>query len=682
MGLDFQHNILAQHEKEIPNWFKNLVRLWSEGIVNDSDFMSGIKFLVYQGVLKNTLQPIDNDSDQISIPPWFRINAKWWAQQLISESEFINSVQYLIDNNLMHINETKYFYNFQKKQGSDDIIEFVKVEKNNILPFENHTIWLKIYGKIVGSSGKVFLSIKKPDLTEVKLESYVTNNGDFYSLFPITMNAQMGKYQISALHNNEIFDSTSFNVGNDFSSSQNNLAGKITTANPFFFPVLNFTEMKSRQTVDLCSYNQTLDYQMNLDWICHTQETDYVIYQDHQNTYAKNVKTTKIEFSGFDAARIIQSAIDNLTDGGKIFVKQGSYIITHSILLDSNIVLEGEGWNSILLLSENANTEIIKGKKIGIGKIQIKNLQLDGNRENQDEYGIGGHAGIALFESWDTIFDHLYIRNTDGIAIAIATNPVNTKHQTKNQVIINSIIENPKSDGIWFMGNNGIIANNFIENYNDTGIANIRCINCLIDGNIIIGSPLSYGSGIAVASGSENVVVSKNIIVNSNMGILFERVNLPYSGRGVIIDNNHIDNSKGAGIILQHNASNVKIVNNQIHNNGKSGILLTANNTSVSNNAINHNGKDGITIYSSSNILIERNIIKNNGQSANNHYDGIHITGNSTMTTIKDNFLIDDQSVPTQAYGIRINSSTKTFLKNNTFFGNISGEILNRVNKN
>jgi len=55
----------------------------------------------------------------------------------------------------------------------------------------------------------------------------------------------------------------------------------------------------------------------------------YIIFKDGDLIMAKNGRTGQIEFSGSDAATVIQSALDALpTEGGKIFIKEGTYKFT------------------------------------------------------------------------------------------------------------------------------------------------------------------------------------------------------------------------------------------------------------------------------------------------------------------------------------------------------------------
>jgi hypothetical protein len=72
------------------------------------------------------------------------------------------------------------------------------------------------------------------------------------------------------------------------------------------------------------------------------QSYSYVIWTDGTNYYAKNGRTGQIDFSGTDASTVIQNAIFNLPNGGRIFVKSGTYILNKRVVFDKNVAIVGE----------------------------------------------------------------------------------------------------------------------------------------------------------------------------------------------------------------------------------------------------------------------------------------------------------------------------------------------------
>ena len=62
----------------IPDWIKNNAGWWADGQIDDSTFVSGIQWLISNGVV--TIPPTEHGvgSDKV-VPTWIKNNAGWWA---------------------------------------------------------------------------------------------------------------------------------------------------------------------------------------------------------------------------------------------------------------------------------------------------------------------------------------------------------------------------------------------------------------------------------------------------------------------------------------------------------------------------------------------------------------------------------------------------------------------------
>src|SRR3989475_9594238 len=78
-----------------------------------------------------------------------------------------------------------------------------------------------------------------------------------------------------------------------------------------------------------------------------------VYYQD--SFYAQNGNTGIIDFSGTDAATVIQAAIDALTEGGLVVLRRGKYPLTNCIRVGKAIHLLGEK-GSVLKVGDGAHS--------------------------------------------------------------------------------------------------------------------------------------------------------------------------------------------------------------------------------------------------------------------------------------------------------------------------------------
>ena len=90
-------------EPEIPAWIKNNAGWWAGGQIDDDSFVSGIQYLIKEGIMKipPTSQGTGTGSDEI--PGWIKNNAEWWANGLITDNDFVQGIQYLIENGIMKI---------------------------------------------------------------------------------------------------------------------------------------------------------------------------------------------------------------------------------------------------------------------------------------------------------------------------------------------------------------------------------------------------------------------------------------------------------------------------------------------------------------------------------------------------------------------------------------------------
>jgi len=89
-------------EQKIPSWIKNNAEWWAQGAIGDSDFVSGIQYLIKEGIMQipETRQTTTVDGTE-EIPSWIKNNAEWWAQGLISDDDFVKGIQYLVEQGIM-----------------------------------------------------------------------------------------------------------------------------------------------------------------------------------------------------------------------------------------------------------------------------------------------------------------------------------------------------------------------------------------------------------------------------------------------------------------------------------------------------------------------------------------------------------------------------------------------------
>jgi hypothetical protein len=96
--VDFQLNKI-----QIPSYFKNVAVWWSDGLIEDFEFVDGIEYLIAEGIIEipNLSQ---NSSSKNIIPDWVRQNIGWWSDGLTSDTELVNSIQYMVEKGIIQVN--------------------------------------------------------------------------------------------------------------------------------------------------------------------------------------------------------------------------------------------------------------------------------------------------------------------------------------------------------------------------------------------------------------------------------------------------------------------------------------------------------------------------------------------------------------------------------------------------
>jgi len=102
----------------IPLWVKNNAKWWSDGGIEDSDFITGIQFLIDNKIMQ--INPSrGSDMSSQSIPDWVKNNAGWWADGLISDQDFLSGIYFMIQNGIMVINIEKSLEEIEKERSAD-----------------------------------------------------------------------------------------------------------------------------------------------------------------------------------------------------------------------------------------------------------------------------------------------------------------------------------------------------------------------------------------------------------------------------------------------------------------------------------------------------------------------------------------------------------------------------------
>jgi len=329
----------------------------------------------------------------------------------------------------------------------------------------------------------------------------------------------------------------------------------------------------------------------------------------------------------------IQQAIDDLpTDGGKVYIKEGTYIISSRIYIKkSNVTIEGAGDGTILKAADNFHDYMIY---IGDGintyySIFLNNFTIDHN----DTGYSGADVAIVIDDYVHTPhITNLYFKNVGGSGIVITSG--------QEQIIISQCrFVNIFSAAINATAGILFIHDNYFSNCNNTiQLTNVSSAN-------IMNNYFILGEGITgvYCSGSEHYLICNNTFISNNPSTTTYGIYLGGTGKRAVISNNTFKNM-GIAIYLS-STSSCEISNNAIYSCTNYGIYLTQSN----DNIINGN----YIIYAIS-------------------YDGIYFYSQCT------NNIVTGNRITSCKYGIHEKDSTSDYniITSNNCRGNSTGGIL------
>ena len=90
-------------ESTIPDWVRNNAEWWSKGLIEEHDFLSGMQFLINQGIIHVQDLPGTTEPTPAKIPNWVKDTAGWWASEKVSDQDFLLGIGYLVDNGVIKI---------------------------------------------------------------------------------------------------------------------------------------------------------------------------------------------------------------------------------------------------------------------------------------------------------------------------------------------------------------------------------------------------------------------------------------------------------------------------------------------------------------------------------------------------------------------------------------------------
>ena len=355
----------------------------------------------------------------------------------------------------------------------------------------------------------------------------------------------------------------------------------------------------------------------------------------------------------------IQVALDLLKTrgGGTLLIKVGTYEITNTLNLSSNIKLIGDGYNTKLRLGDGADCYLIRDEpsETTTSRPQIKNIRLDGNKDNQSATFQGNLINFSAVRQ--PIVENCWFEDSPWANISC--------NDVSDGIFQNNRVNGGRGHGIVF---DNSCARNFIFNNEFKNIGSA--------GGYDFGRGAVKGYGVYLWNGATKTTVKNNIITDINgFGIIDKGI-----GNNMIVDNilRNIALSDGLEGIKIEGASNDFICKNKIESVGSYGIKLSsANDCIIIGNRVSLSAYEGIYLVNANRNEIKQNRIFDNGRTTASHGISVYVSsGNTQRNIISDNTIYDTAGTQTWAiYEADSAGVDYNVAQNNVTWGHTDGEV-------
>ncbi|MHA1373518.1 MAG: right-handed parallel beta-helix repeat-containing protein, partial [Promethearchaeota archaeon] len=332
-----------------------------------------------------------------------------------------------------------------------------------------------------------------------------------------------------------------------------------------------------------------------------------------------------------------------------------------------------------ILLQQSKNVSVLENEvhnstQTGIYLYQSPNNTISSNfASHNDQYG------IYLYESDDNnlFSNHIWGSRYEALNIVLSNDVIlsnnnvsnNLEHGIYIQMSNNSLVE---SNLVMDNGHNGIhmrdvaysiLLNNIAENNEWRGIYSLTIRNVTIMGNNISNN---HGMGFYINNCNSSKIINNLISNNHNTGFY---INTGYNNN---LSNNILHSNLNTGL-FSYNSKESNIHQNQVYNNSQDGIAVEFSDTMiVSSNQVYNNSRNGCT----TNTIYYSTFINNDIHE--NQESGILIWSNT-----ENNTFIGNNVSKNSQYGIYIYySNDNNFTHNEIFENDLDGVYLRNSHEN
>jgi parallel beta-helix repeat protein len=383
-----------------------------------------------------------------------------------------------------------------------------------------------------------------------------------------------------------------------------------------------------------------------------------------------------------DSTIAIQNAIESVTSG-TIYFPEGTYLISSTIWIHSNIRLKGAGGRTKKSIIKRANGAWWHALAAGVYTGGGLKSDLQPGLNSYLRYRLNGDYYSYNNQGENIIIEGLFI---DGNSQNAGTPPVAANNYTPETT--NTTPSADRGSNIWIIGVDTVILDDvWSYNASNDGAFIGVCKNVFVtnskfsDNNLVnpTGQPTLNGLTIAGSLNdttytyddkmnnnyNDSLVVHNCIFENNkDLGVAFQTRSDIAGGSNVtnngIISSCTAANNSGAGIGAESYFNIFHIENCIIFNNYKGITMLNApKKVIITGNTIMNNTFRGILVDGANNLVISNNIFRNNTNPCIDYYDSAALSPNA-MIDIKDNQIILESFKENDDIIVKLNATSST----------------------
>jgi len=105
IGEPISEEVKSKSKLQIPVWIRNNAKWFADGTIGQADFTQGIGYMIKNDIIQIPEMPERSEGVVASkVPDWVKNNAKWWADGQISDGDFVTGIKFLVKQGIIQVN--------------------------------------------------------------------------------------------------------------------------------------------------------------------------------------------------------------------------------------------------------------------------------------------------------------------------------------------------------------------------------------------------------------------------------------------------------------------------------------------------------------------------------------------------------------------------------------------------